>query len=79
MRETYKATKVDKARLVVCALWDMDKLPEEGNRARWKDVMRLSRRPMVELDDLWEKARKVINERLTRAISPPLMRPEGRN
>ena len=64
MRTCYKATKIDKARHIVCALWNMKALPTEENAARWREVKAFARRPMVELDDLHQKALAVIRERM---------------
>jgi uncharacterized protein (DUF2237 family) len=64
MRECYRVTKTDKARHIVCALWNMKALPTEDNIARWREVKAYARRPMVELDDMHQKALLVIHERM---------------
>ena len=71
MRECYRVTKIDKARHIVCALWNMKALPTEDNIARWREVKALSRRPMAELDNLHGKATAVINERINSIVPTP--------
>ena len=63
MRASYKPTKLDKARQVVCALWDMEELPTESNTARWREVKKFARKDMATLDNLYEKAYKILIER----------------
>jgi hypothetical protein len=62
-RFTYKVTKMDKARAIVCALYHMDHLPAEDH---WH-VKKISRWKMEYLDDMWAKARVVINEMISPA------------
>ena len=64
-RFVFKVTRMDKARTIVAALWNMDDLPEESDRARWQEARRLAtgKLSMENLNDLWEKAKAAISSR----------------
>jgi hypothetical protein len=64
-RFVFKVTRMDKARQIVAALWNMAELPTEDNRARWREARRLAtgKLSMENLNDLWEKAKAAIGSR----------------
>ena len=57
-------TKMDKARVIVTALYNLKKLVTEEKQLQWKAVKRIARQSTENLDPLYETAKRVLESRL---------------
>ena len=56
-------TKVDMAKRIITALYNLDHMVAEGDRLAWIKMKKLARKPKPELESKLEKANKVLEGR----------------
>lgn len=58
-----RLTKMDKAKVVATALYNLPELVTEKNTVAWRYAKKLTRSPMGNVDRLYELGKKVLEDR----------------
>jgi len=60
----YKLTKLTMCKTIITALYNLPELVTEDNKVQWVDVKALMRNKIEDLQNRYDKAKRIINDRL---------------